>query len=586
MRRFLLVLCVGFGVVLPTFALAIIARDYSVPEMRAKMDAMEMTYCLDDLRQHKFDCLHEFIGKHRRAREKGQALLQWILEEKLSDAVKAFVERGGPVNVRDSLGQTPLHVAAELGDEVLVELLIRKKAKINAVDNDGNSALLRAADFLEAPIVAVLLRAGADPNLANRDKQTPLHIAVRRRGLQTVTALLASKKIAINPRDKLGITPLMLAVQMSRWPLAIELRDAKGNMRDPKVVAGDDATSRVQPTAIIELLLARGANPETAARGDSAWNWAKWMNLPQISNILDPTAHVPDVSDAWLPVQLVAEGKVTCALMSDSTVVCWGLEMEAPSPLPGLVGASSISLGRDALCARRESDVKCFGGHAATSRTLVKSLKQIAIGANQAFIGLLANGDLFGSQTQPSSAAKSIQANGDLACALIDGGRVQCWSQGKVFLRTPRPVISVDRAESIAVSGDRGCAVLFDGSLSCWPLSTQQTGDLPLELTATAITSIGGVDQIALGYDRACARKADGTVACWGRNTLSQGDRSESPQIVPNLKAIDIAVGDEHACALTREHVIVCWGKADRLGRGADARQANSWFTVPQVVSF
>lgn len=186
----------------------------------------------------------------------------------------------------------------------------------------------------------------------------------------------------------------MLAVQMSRWPLAIELRDAKGNMRDPKVVAGDDPTARAQPLAIIQLLLARGANPDVAAKGDSAWNWAKWMNLPQISNVLDPTAHVPDVRDTWMPVQIAAEGKVTCALMTDSTVVCWGLDVEAPSPLPGLVGASSISVSKDALCARREADVACFGGQSATSRTALKLLKQIALCTDQHFIGLLANGEL------------------------------------------------------------------------------------------------------------------------------------------------------------------------------------------------
>lgn len=43
-------------------------------------------------------------------------------------------------NVRDAKGNTPLHVAAKLGNKTLVKVLLEKNAKIHLVNNDGNLA--------------------------------------------------------------------------------------------------------------------------------------------------------------------------------------------------------------------------------------------------------------------------------------------------------------------------------------------------------------------------------------------------------------------------------------------------------------
>ena len=52
---------------------------------------------------------------------------------------------GASMNPRDHRKRTPLHVAAEVGEEDLIELLLDKKADSNIADLDGNTPLDLAA---------------------------------------------------------------------------------------------------------------------------------------------------------------------------------------------------------------------------------------------------------------------------------------------------------------------------------------------------------------------------------------------------------------------------------------------------------
>lgn len=121
--------------------------------------------------------------------------------------------------------ETPLHVAARLGQVELADLLLKRGACPNARDVEGRTPLLAACDArctspadAEATTTCclqlchLLLSAGADADAADQDKQRPLHLACRR-GHAAVVELLLSCGVSANAMDYGGHTALHCALQ-------------------------------------------------------------------------------------------------------------------------------------------------------------------------------------------------------------------------------------------------------------------------------------------------------------------------------------------------------------------------------------
>ncbi|WP_246038747.1 ankyrin repeat domain-containing protein [Wolbachia endosymbiont of Leptopilina clavipes] len=80
---------------------------------------------------------------------------------------------GIDVNLRDKSESTPLHLAAEKGKMEIVEAILAKGPKnIDLPDTCGSTPLYVAAWGHHKKIVRALLKAGADPLLSNRDNKT------------------------------------------------------------------------------------------------------------------------------------------------------------------------------------------------------------------------------------------------------------------------------------------------------------------------------------------------------------------------------------------------------------------------------
>ena len=73
------------------------------------------------------------------------------------------------VNERDNMGLTPLHWAAQQGDEVSVQVLLEFGANPNVVDHNGLTALHWAASDGNKSCISQLLEAGANVRVMNRD---------------------------------------------------------------------------------------------------------------------------------------------------------------------------------------------------------------------------------------------------------------------------------------------------------------------------------------------------------------------------------------------------------------------------------
>ena len=87
---------------------------------------------------------------------------------------------GGDVEERDPQTLfTPLHCAAGLGHERIIQLLLSHKADVNSRSRTEATPLHCASQEGHLASVVTLLQAGADPLLPARDGALPIHMAAQ-----------------------------------------------------------------------------------------------------------------------------------------------------------------------------------------------------------------------------------------------------------------------------------------------------------------------------------------------------------------------------------------------------------------------
>ena len=168
-------------------------------------------------------------------------------------------------------GQTPLLTAAANSHEGMVELLVKHKANINAQDaKEGNTALHYASEkALTLTSMPVLLRNRAAVNIRNRLSWTPLMLAATKYSPAVVKLLLHYRA---NPslRDPKGFNALHLAATMGLEKIMIELLAQKMDIDDQEAPAYNTAlhcATRSNRPLIVKLLLERGANVNVQQKG-------------------------------------------------------------------------------------------------------------------------------------------------------------------------------------------------------------------------------------------------------------------------------------------------------------------------------
>jgi len=77
----------------------------------------------------------------------------------------------------NAYGCTPLHVACNNGQDVVVDILLQHKVGLNPLNNKGQTPLHYAAfSHHGALCMELLVKTGADPNVQDEDGRTPLHM--------------------------------------------------------------------------------------------------------------------------------------------------------------------------------------------------------------------------------------------------------------------------------------------------------------------------------------------------------------------------------------------------------------------------
>ncbi|OMJ82749.1 hypothetical protein SteCoe_16453 [Stentor coeruleus] len=132
------------------------------------------------------------------------------------EATEYLLQEGADPNIKNKLGETPLHQAAENSQEKLVKLLLEHKADPNSQQNDGNTPLHQSVFKGNEKIVAILLSYKADPNIPNSVfRKTPLHYAVEYNHHEIVKIIMNSGGNA-NIKDNTDKSPLDISSGLIR----------------------------------------------------------------------------------------------------------------------------------------------------------------------------------------------------------------------------------------------------------------------------------------------------------------------------------------------------------------------------------
>ncbi|KAI5122550.1 hypothetical protein M0805_005277 [Coniferiporia weirii] len=162
----------------------------------------------------------------------GRTPLHWaaVSDQDTTDIVAFLLDHKANVNIKDSSGWTPLHCAVSAGRESIVRELLGAGANINEKTTQGMTPLHYAASKQWNDIGKLLVERGADINARNGANQLPLHRAATTGSTGFVRLLLnppeGSAKPRLNTADRVGNTPLHLAMESAHAEVAVMLIEA------------------------------------------------------------------------------------------------------------------------------------------------------------------------------------------------------------------------------------------------------------------------------------------------------------------------------------------------------------------------
>ena len=220
----------------------------------------------------------------------------------------------------------------------------------------------------------------------------------------------------------------------------------------------------------------------------------------------------------------------TCALISNGSVMCWGLENE------GKLGDG------------------------------------VERGTQYAYV---ANTPNYTIPIPDGRQAVDIGVDTSSTCAVLDNGSISCWGRASYTLLgsnignqpstgysfgngiTVVSITSYGGSQSGRVSGM--CVILSDDSMACWHA----------KLKSSYSFSPHSPVMMAIGGQHACVLLSDSTLKCWGDNEYGQiGDGTwearDDPIHIQGFTTDDpviaVSAGDRITCAVTSSGKVYCWG--------------------------
>lgn len=197
---------------------------------------------------------------------KGETALTYAIGYKDPKVIKVLIEKAD-LNMKDDLGNSPIHLAVANKKDEILDLLLGKNADVNLAGQSGktkNQTALYAAVLKDREdLVLKLLEKGANPNIADDGGAYPLSEAVVRADANPqIVKRLLDGGASVNAQESNKATALIYAASNKR-------------------------ISSPTRQDIVKMLLDKGADKSIKdEKGKTALDWAKQNGNEDLLEIL------------------------------------------------------------------------------------------------------------------------------------------------------------------------------------------------------------------------------------------------------------------------------------------------------------
>lgn len=298
----------------------------------------------------------------------------------------------------------------------------------------------------------------------------------------------------------------------------------------------------------------------------------RWGYGTAVTGVAETVAGLANV------VQVAPRGTSGCALRSDGTAACWGVNTSGelgngttsatPSAtpvavtMPAGVTFRAIAASGSRTCAAATGTTPalyCWGLSIGAGGTLGNQLTPYTPVLVPTRFGAGAP-----AQNEPFALGANTLcvSNGtDTSCV---GANTSTWWGSTNGISPFRP------ARSFAFGVDHLCATLANGSVRCaggngdGQLGNNSTTSSAVPVAVVGLT--GEFSRVAAGVRHTCALRTDGRVYCWGSGLWGQlGDRdavsrTTAVEVYGLTQVVDLALGNYTSCALKSDGTVWCWG--------------------------
>jgi len=181
------------------------------------------------------------------------------------EVIKLLIEKGADVNYSSGMVNTPLGLASNRNDEVLVELLIKKGADAKK----GGLSLIEACSQKNKALMELLIRGGADVNARDNNGYSPL-LRICKDGWHEVIKLAVNRDIVLTLSEK-NSDNYIASIEQEHLELAALLinNGADVNVQDNEGLTPLYYACRKNDVDLVKLLLENKADTKVKILGET-----------------------------------------------------------------------------------------------------------------------------------------------------------------------------------------------------------------------------------------------------------------------------------------------------------------------------